>query len=156
MERRSSFIRMQIILQVENEILRHPDWLSGQSGLLRMTLSLLTNSRTEPWRTGSLPEMVDLTLIYATVIILTLSNMCLFRGLIQGYANVLTPLARSIHSSVAQLAEQSAVNRWVTGSSPVRGAFRKMKGILVGCPVLIALSKLHLTSKLRSHICVGT
>ena len=27
------------------------------------------------------------------------------------------------HSLVAQLAEQSAVNRWVVGSSPTRGAF---------------------------------
>ncbi len=27
------------------------------------------------------------------------------------------------HSSVAQLVEQAAVNRWVVGSSPTRGAF---------------------------------
>ena len=29
------------------------------------------------------------------------------------------------HSSVAQSVEQAAVNRWVVGSSPTRGAFRK-------------------------------
>ena len=31
-------------------------------------------------------------------------------------------VSRSIHSSIAQLVEQSAVNRSVVGSSPTRGA----------------------------------
>ena len=44
-----------------------------------------------------------------------------------GYANVFYDLAfvgQRFRSPIAQLVEQAAVNRWVPGSSPGRGAFR--------------------------------
>ncbi len=59
----------------------------------------------------AIAEITDLTLNIATVIILTLSNLFLLWGVVYGNANVLTTLSRPNHSSVAQLAEQPAVNR---------------------------------------------
>ena len=35
-----------------------------------------------------------------------------------------------MYSSIAQLVEQTAVNRWVVGSSPTRGAFNHTFGVI--------------------------